>query len=213
MIYKIIASGSSGNATVINNEILIDCGVPFSKIFPYYKKIRLALLTHAHGDHFNASAVHRLHDLRPTVRFGCCEWMVPPLLDAGVSKHVIDVLDPAVFYDYGYAKIRCFTVPHDVPNCGYKIHANGEALFYATDAATLNGIEAKNFDLYMIECNHYRAEIEAKIRAKQAEGVYAYEVNAARNHLSWEQALDWLAENTGPSSRFIPMHEHVDKEG
>ena len=213
MTYNIISSGSCGNATVINNEILIDCGVPFSQIHPYYKSLRLVLLTHIHGDHFCASTVYRLHDLRPTLRIACCKWMVDPLIKAGVSKKVIDVLTPMMVYNYGIAKIEAFKLVHDVPNCGYYIHADGESLFYATDAATLEGIRALDFDLYMIECNHHRAEIEAKIKAKHDAGVYSYEVNAARNHLSWEQAFDWLAENAGPRSKFIPMHEHVDKEG
>jgi hypothetical protein len=63
----------------------------------------------------------------------------------------------------------------------------------------------------MIECNHRQEEIQARIAEKQSRGEYAYEVEAARNHLSWEQAMSWLAEN-GPTSKFIPMHQHIDKE-
>jgi len=62
----------------------------------------------------------------------------------------------------------------------------------------------------MIECNHREDEIRERIAAKEAAGEYAYEVEASRNHLSWEQAMSWLAEN-GPHSAFIPMHQHVDK--
>lgn len=32
MTYDILATGSSGNAVVINGEILIDCGVPMKKL-------------------------------------------------------------------------------------------------------------------------------------------------------------------------------------
>lgn len=49
MDYEIIASGSSGNALLIEKTILIDCGVPFSKIKPYYENIKVVLLTHAHS--------------------------------------------------------------------------------------------------------------------------------------------------------------------
>ena len=85
-----------------------------------------------------------------------------------------------------------------------------ERLFYATDASTLDGITAKDFDLYMIECNHREDEIQERIAAKEAAGEYSYEVEASRNHLSWEQAMSWLAVN-GPHSAFIPMHQHKDK--
>lgn len=49
MNYEIIASGSSGNALLIENKILIDCGVPFSKISSFYKDIKAVLLTHVHS--------------------------------------------------------------------------------------------------------------------------------------------------------------------
>lgn len=219
MTYNIIGSGSSGNATIVFDHILIDCGVPFSKIAAYVKEIQLVLLTHEHGDHFRPSTAKILHELRPTVRFACCDWMVSHLIDAGVSMGKIDVLTPGEFYGYGMLWVQPFQVPHNVPNCGWKIfresitpcNSNIEKLFYATDASNLDGIEAKDFDLYMIECNHYEDEIQERIEEKQARGEYSYEVEASRNHLSWERAMSWLAEN-GPTSKFIPMHQHIDKE-
>ena len=50
--YEIIATGSDGNAVVINDIVLIDCGVPFKALKPYYKKLKLVLLTHIPADHF-----------------------------------------------------------------------------------------------------------------------------------------------------------------
>lgn len=49
MNYDVIASGSSGNALLIENKILIDCGVPFSKIKPFYEDLKVVLLTHVHS--------------------------------------------------------------------------------------------------------------------------------------------------------------------
>lgn len=48
MNYKIISSCSTGNATIIRDIILIDCGVTFKKLEKYYKKFKLVLLTHIH---------------------------------------------------------------------------------------------------------------------------------------------------------------------
>ena len=224
MTYNIIGSGSSGNATIVFDHVLIDCGVPFSKIAAYVKEIQLVLLTHEHGDHFKPRTVRMLHEIRPTVRFACCEWMASLLIKAGVNERMVDVLDPNTIYDYGQFKVIPFLVPHNVQNCGWKIfgrlpkanpYGRGqyqyEKLFYATDASSLAGIDAPDFDLYMIECNHYENEIKERIDEKQARGEYAYEMEASRNHLSWEQAMSWLAEN-GPNSKFIPMHQHRDKE-
>lgn len=228
--FEVIATGSTGNAVTIDDgHILIDCGIPYSHLRPHIDNLRLVLLTHEHGDHFHPSAVRALHRERPALRWGCCEWMVPHLLAAGVDKRVIDVYDIGQSYLYeflcGHPFLRSSTedltrlvtikpvrLVHNVPNCGYKIELGYERLFYATDTGTLDGIEAEGYDLYLIEANHTRAELDARIQEKEAAGEYAYEREAARNHLSQEQALDWLAENMGPKSRYVFLHQHKPRE-
>lgn len=217
MTYEIIATGSSGNAVLINDAILIDCGVSWKQLQHYARQIRLVLLTHEHGDHFKPSTVRALHRERPSVRFVCCDWMVKPLVDAGVSKASIDVAEPtppgntskALSYQ-NFAIVSPQPTQHNVKNCAWMICTGKEWLFYATDCATLDGIEAKDFDIYMIEANHTKEEIAERIAAKDAAGVYAYEREAARNHLSREQAMDWLAQNMGANSKYVFLHQHQD---
>jgi len=171
MMYDIISTGSKGNAVVINDRIMIDCGVPYKLLEPYTKRLKLVLLTHEHGDHFVASSVRRLHKERPMLRFGCCPWMVGHLLDAGVDKRVIDVYEPEHWYSYpGDLQICPEPLFHNVPNCGYHIMDVWERLFYATDTGTLDGIVAKDYDLYMVEANHTKADIAARAAEKQARG-------------------------------------------
>lgn len=49
MEYEIIATGSTGNAVVVDKHILIDVGVPFKTLKNVYKDIKLVLLTHIHS--------------------------------------------------------------------------------------------------------------------------------------------------------------------
>lgn len=213
MTYDIIATGSSGNAVVVNGEILIDCGVPMKKLREsgYIKSMKLVLLTHEHGDHFNAATVRALHKERPAMRWGCCEWMVPHLLDAGVLPQMIDILSLGVLNAYNIMmEVQPERLLHDVQNCAYRIRVDDEWLFYATDTSTLDHIEAKGYDLYLIEANYTRSEIEARIAEKQVRGEFAYETRAAQNHLSQEQALEWLVRNAGPNSRYAFLHQHKD---
>lgn len=152
--------------------------------------------------------------------------MVPHLLEAGVDKRMIDVHTPDVCVNYpGFVTLMPFSLIHDVPNCGWRIipcrvfwtatrgacTEREEPIFYATDCATLDGIEAKNYSLYLLESNHTKAEIEARIADKQSRGEFAYEVQAARNHLSQEQAMDWLARNAGPNSKYVFLHQHREE--
>lgn len=219
MTFDVLATGSAGNAVVLNGSILIDCGVSCKALEPVKKDLRLVLLTHVHGDHFNPRTVRALHRERPALRWGCCDWMVGPLLEAGVDKRVIDVYDPDLpaFLMYGPSlSIRPQRLVHDVPNCGYHMiftpeHEKRERMFYATDTATLDGVEAKGYDWYLIEANHTRAELEERVAAKHAAGEYAYEVRAAANHLSQEQALDWLYQQMGPHSQYVFLHQHKEE--
>ena len=219
MTYEIISTGSKGNAVVLDGVILVDCGVSWKKLRPYAQKLRLVLLTHVHGDHFKPATVRALHRERPGLRWCCCPWMVEPLLEAGVSKRVIDVVEaePGPGAQYGdWLYVIPVATAHNVPNCAWRIttyYEDGWSAFYATDCATLDGIRATDYDWYFVEANHGEAEIEERIAAKLEAGEFSYEAAARENHMSREQAMDWLAANMGPNSRYVLLHQHEEEEG
>lgn len=217
MDINIIATGSKGNAVVINRSILIDCGVPFNKLAEVKKNLKLVLMTHAHGDHFRPATVRALAKERPALRWACCEWMVEPLVKAGVDKRVIDVLlsneSPsycAYFYSGLHTRVFPTLLTHDVPNCGWALDISGERLFYATDTANLDGITASNYDYYLIEANYTEADIERRIAEKMAAGEFCYEARAKKTHMSQETALEWLSKNMGKNSQYMFLHRHKD---
>jgi len=214
MNYKIIESGSSGNATVVEDIVLIDCGVSFKKLQPYYEKLKLVLLTHIHSDHFNKATIKKMASLRPTLRFGCCEWLVEELVNCGVDKRNIDIYGNG--YEAVYSDDLClmvFNLKHDVPNCGYAIGINENKYFYATDTCSLENVEAKEFDMYFIEGNYEdEAELERRKQKHIENGEFYYEDRVERTHLSQVQAMEWLMKNMGENSQFIFMHEHKEKE-
>lgn len=212
MKYNIIATGSQGNAVVLENSILIDCGVTFKSLKEVYKDLKIVLLTHEHGDHFNKTAIKRLAKERPTLRFGCCNWLVRPLVELGIPKQNIDVLEIGKIYDYKAFKISPIRLYHNVPNCGYRIFIGQEKAIYATDTGHLNGITAKGYDLYLIEANYTEDDLEERIIAKTTAGQYCYELNVASRHLAKEQADEWLLKNMGANSRYEYLHGHIDKE-
>ena len=209
--FNVISTGSKGNAVVINKSILIDCGVPWKSLLGVCWDLRLVLLTHIHGDHFNRSTVRKLAWERPALRFGCCEWMVAPLMECGVDKRRIDVIDSAHFTKYS-PELSVYADPllHDVPNTAWHVYINGEKILYATDTNSMDGIEAKGYDLYLIEANYSENEIVERIRRKQENGEYCHEWDVLNNHLSREKAEDWLYKNMGPHSQYVFLHEHEE---
>lgn len=213
MTCDVVATGSTGNCVIINDTIAIDMGIPYKKISKHADKLQLVLLTHVHGDHFNRRTAKKLHDLHPLIRFGCCPWMVVPLLDAGVPATAIHVYAPGTTMVYG-SGLRLTAVPvfHDVENCAYKINVNGEKLFYATDTGSLCGIEAAGYDWYLIEANHTVQEIEKRIKRKIEAGEFIYENRAMQTHLSREKTDEFLNENAVQGrSKIVYLHQHVER--
>lgn len=209
MEYVIISTGSKGNAVILNGEILIDCGVPYKSIKPYVKDLKLVLLTHVHCDHFKPETIRKLAGERPTLRFGCGKWLAQSLVACGVQKWRIDVYPPNIRNRYtNDFEIAMIPLIHNVPNCGYKMKINGEKIFYATDCNSLDGIEAKDYDLYMIEANYEDGEIQERIAEKEANGEYVYEYQVLHNHLSKQKADDFIIRNQGTNSRFVYLHGH-----
>lgn len=211
MNYNIISTGSQGNAVVVDDIILIDCGVSFKALKDVYKELQIVLLTHIHADHFKRSTIKRLAKERPALRFGCCEWLANELVEAGVSWRNIDVFEIGKVYDYEVFKVSPVKLYHNVQNCGYRIFANGEKGIYATDTGHLQGITAKDYDLYMIEANYTDEDLQERINAKLEAGEYCYELNVANRHLSHEQASEWLMDNMGEKSKYVFLHAHKDK--
>ena len=211
MEYNIISTGSHGNAVVLNDYILIDCGVFFKALKDVYKDLKIVLLTHIHNDHFKKATIRKLAEERPTLRFGCCEWLVSSLLECNVSERNIDVFEIGKIYDYGAFKVSPIKLYHDVPNCGYRLFSGEKKALYATDTEHLDGITAKDYDLYLVEANYTNEDLQRRIKEKQEKGEYSYEMNTANRHLSKEQADAFLIENMAAHSRYEYMHGHIDK--
>lgn len=214
MICDVISTGSQGNAVALGGEILIDCGVPYKRIEHIVPTLKLVLLTHRHLDHFSPTTIIRLYKQRPALRFGCCSWMVPYLISAGVSPHLIDIYNATTgdiyAYDGGRILVSAFPLFHDVENCGYKVACGDERILYATDTSTMDGVVAKGFDLYLIEANHTEQELADRIRRKTEAGEYVYEHRVEQTHLSRESADAWLAMNAGRNSEVIYLHQHKE---
>lgn len=208
--FNILSTGSAGNAVIIDNSIMVDCGVAYKLVKPFVHGLQLVLLTHIHGDHFRKSTIRSLAAERPTLRFGCCRWLVRPLVEAGVKPENIDLYEFDKQYRYRTFSVEPVSLVHDVPNCGYKLQLPIGKALYATDTNNLNGISAPSFDLYLIEANYTDEEIQERISEKKANGEFIYERRVLRTHLSKAKCDDFICKNIGPAGEYVYLHSHVD---
>lgn len=205
-MYNILASGSEGNAIIYFGSILVDCGVPFSTIQPFVKDINLVLLTHVHGDHLKQSTIKRLVQERPSIRFGCGEFLLDKL-PKEVSERNVDIYEAGLMYDYGEFKISPIILYHDVKNFGYRMYKDGKKIIHATDTNTLEGISAKDYDLYAIEANYCEDKVWQIIKEKRERGEFAHEKGSINSHLSKQQAQNFVINNASKPYEFIMLHQ------
>ena len=208
-ILNIISSSSKGNSYIYNKDLMLDIGVSFLKIKPYIKEIKLLCLTHEHSDHLNKKALRKLIYEMPTIKIVWGRWMVKILIDLGVDKKNIFVLNLNKKYDLGKYIIELIPAVHDVPNCGYKIiiKKTNYKIFHITDTANLDNLEAKNYDLFCLENNYQESVLKRHIQECVDEGQLRYLNRVPHTHLSAELANSFLIENMGSNSEFCYIHQ------
>lgn len=203
-MHNILSTGSKGNAIIYFNSILVDVGISFSRIEPYLKDIQLILLTHQHSDHFKLNVIKRIQEERPSIRFGCGSFLADKLQDI----RNLDIYESGKMYNYGSFKISPVILYHDVPNFGYRIFKDGKKLIHATDTYTLEGISAKDYDIYALECNYDEERVYDIIREKEYRGEYAHQKGSINSHLSKQQAQKFILSNTSRQDiQFLMLHQ------
>ena len=205
-MYQVLSSGSKGNCIVYHNSIAVDMGVAYQMIKPHQSQLQIVLLTHVHGDHLNMATIKKLAFERPTLRFACGEFLTEYL--QGIKN--VDVLESGKVYDYGQFKVSPITLYHDVKNFGYRIFKDEHKTIHVTDTSHLEGITAKNYDLYAIESNYNEDTIFESIARKQAKGEFAYQSGAINSHLSEQQARDFIFKNKCENSKVLRLHESAN---
>lgn len=203
-MHNILSTGSKGNAIIYFNSILVDVGISFSRIEPYLKDIQIVLLTHQHSDHFKLNVIKRIQEERPSIRFGCGAFLADKL--QGIRN--LDIYESGKMYNYGSFKISPIVLYHDVPNFGYRIFKDGKKLIHATDTYTLEGISAKDYDIYALECNYDEERVYDIIREKEYRGEYAHQKGSINSHLSKQQAQKFILSNTSRQDiQFLMLHQ------
>lgn len=221
MTCEVIATGSKGNAVLLNGKYLFDCGVSLTKVKPYLKDLEVIFLTHIHTDHFKSRTIYEIHRRRPSVRFVCSRNMLVPLCtQASVSPDNVVLVTPEkpgkILLSSETIHIRAVELVHNVENVGWVVDVEGGespgSAMYATDTQYIP-VSAPGLDLYMVECNYHLDELNRRRERKMREGGFVYEDSVVVSHMSCDTVTLWLDQNAGPHSEVVFLHQHTEREG
>ena len=208
MKYEIIGSSSKGNCIIVEDILMLDCGVAYSKIKKHLSKVKLIFISHSHQDHLLPSTVKKIAYNFPTIKFLTgSEEVVEILYVQGIHTNNIYILKSGKKYDLGLLKVKLEQLYHDTPNYGLKWDLNGKKGIYAVDTEKIDHIEAKNYDLYLIENNYQEKLLQEHIDNCEDVNMLKYLNRVPYTHLSSEQANTFLIENMGENSRYEYIHQ------
>jgi phosphoribosyl 1,2-cyclic phosphodiesterase len=198
MNYKIITSGSSGNCVIIN-DVMIDCGVAFSKIKEELYNIKYLLITHIHSDHLNQVTLQRILKKFPTITvIGNYE-----VHNAAHTNIIANAGFPVYTNDYIFMPFKC---EHDVLTYGFTWEYEGKKILYCTDTGTMEGAPDGQFDYFFLESNHDEEKLEA-VRGLKRQGAYDPFLSGKR-HLSTQAAKAfYYMRRSSREAEFIELHK------
>ena len=207
MNYEILNSGSDGNTIIINDFFMLDCGLSYKKIKDYINKVKVIFISHSHSDHFNSVTIKRIAYDKPTIKFvvGSTD-LVDKLVKCGVRPSNIFALSSNKWFDLGMIKIRLEKLYHDVPNHLCKFEINNKFGIYIVDTNRVDNINAKNYDLFLIEANYMEHVLEQHKQEIDESGEYDHLYRVENTHLSYNQANAFLVENMGSNSTYEYIH-------
>lgn len=197
MNYKIISTGSKGNCVIVN-DVMVDCGVPYSKIKNELYEIKYLLITHKHQDHLNIKTIQQIAENFPRIKI-IGNYDVHSSYNCNIISNAgYDI----TFDDYVFTPFECI---HDVVCYGYTWTFEGQEIIYATDTSTMENAPAGQYDWMFIESNHDEQKLEA-VR-NESRGSYSPYLSGKR-HLSTQQAKAFFYLNRrNKDSQFIELHQ------
>ena len=211
MNYNIIGSSSKGNCIIVEDILILDVGVSYSKIKKYLNKVKLIFISHCHKDHLLPSTIKHISFNFPNIKYVCgSEEVVKKLVECNVNKKNIYVLKNGIKYDLGLIKVRLIDLYHDVENYGLKWELNGKKGIYIVDTERIDHIVAQDYDLYLIENNYQEKVLQEHIDKaieENDEDKLFYLQRVPHTHLSNEQANSFLIENMGSNSTYEYIHK------
>lgn len=196
--YSVIATGSSGNAVRIES-IMIDCGIPFSKMQEDLYKVDTLLITHAHGDHLKPQTLKAIREHFPRIKV---------YANASVAYQCeVDVVIGTTPIDLGKKrKLLPYFGFHDVPVSYFIIQMKKLNILYATDTAKIENPDSIPLDYVFLESNY--DEIKLRETAKEYRRRGYDPAKSSLRHLSTQRCKEFYFVNRrNKDSVLVELHQ------
>lgn len=195
--YNIIGSGSTGNAVRIEN-IMIDCGLAFSKMREDLYKVDALLLTHSHSDHIKPATLKSIRKEFPHIK-------VYGNAHTAYQYEVDKVIGSAEFKIKG-ANIIPFDGVHDIPVTGFVIQIEDLNILYMTDTAEVPIPEGYPLDYVFLESNYDEVKLRMTAGRYARKGYDPYD--SVLRHLSTQKCKEFYFLNRrSKDSVLIELHK------
>ena len=200
MNYEIIASGSDGNCVILDDNIMIDCGIKakdFAKVD--ISKIKYVFITHSHSDHIKKSNIKKLLSRTIYVNKDTFDKYSDILC---LGKKVV-ILDVNEVYKIGRFNMIPFEVYHDVQCHGFFFFFQEISILYSTDLAFSKDLPNLTYDYIFLEANY---DVYKIIKASENKK-YKNRVKANFRHLSKQDSLKYVACHLKKDGKYEPLHK------
>lgn len=197
--YKIIGSGSKGNAVIID-DMLFDCGVAYNKLKDELYDIKYLFVTHRHSDHLHVKTFQKIVKDFPRIK-------TIGNYDVARLVHIDEMVGDMTKIKLKDRIIESFPCVHDVPCHGFVVTKDNKKLIYATDTQSLEHAPKIKYDYFFIESNYDEKKIEL-IRNKSKK-LYGYDAwQGAMRHLSSQKSrLFYFINRKDRDSLYIELHK------
>jgi len=167
MEFTVLSSGSTGNATVVQNEsatVLVDVGLSMKRMNELFEEqgiqpanIDAVMITHEHSDHIKGlGALARKYDLPIYANEATWEALEKHIGNIAEEKKVVMQTGEAL--DFGTLRVESYGISHDAAEpVGYCFYDGEEKLSLATDLGYMSDkVKAaiSDSDVLVLESNH-----------------------------------------------------------
>lgn len=198
MTIEILASGSSGNAYVLEdiegNQLLLECGIKFQEICKHidFERLDCVVISHPqHSDH------------------GLCK---QDFENSFVYVYSPENLQAGKMMGLKHWNIMPMKLTHNVECFGYIIQnrVENKSCIFMTDTNSLPKIADRPFDCMLLECNYnYNKVIENSQNGKLENAGY-------KNHMALEDLVQWLRVRECKPKHLVAIHlsnnGNIDKD-